>query len=151
VSKRRHTPAGKACTDLILETFRLNGRLLSAGDALTREEGLTSARWQVLGAIAHAETPPSVAQIARSMGLRRQGIQRVVDLLEADGLLTFADNPQHARAKLVTMSAKGRAAYGKTAELQVEWVNELSAGLGAAELAEAVRVMRKLRHRLSES
>ena len=36
-------------TDLILETFRLNGQLLAAGDALVSDVGLTSARWQVLG------------------------------------------------------------------------------------------------------
>ncbi|MDH3233798.1 MAG: MarR family transcriptional regulator, partial [Alphaproteobacteria bacterium] len=41
----------EAVTALILETFRLNGRLLAAGDRLVGDLGLTSARWQVLGAI----------------------------------------------------------------------------------------------------
>jgi hypothetical protein len=38
-------------TDLILETFRLNGELLTAGDRLVADLSLTSARWQVLGAV----------------------------------------------------------------------------------------------------
>ena len=46
-----------AVTALILETFRLNGRLLAAGDALVESLDLTSARWQVLGAIATAPIP----------------------------------------------------------------------------------------------
>jgi DNA-binding MarR family transcriptional regulator len=149
VTNARHTAAGKACTELILDTFRLNGRLLVAGDALTRGSGITSARWQILGAIAHAEEPPSVADIARSMGLRRQGIQRVVDVLAAKGLLRFADNPRHARAKLVSMTAKGEALYRKTAERQVQWVNELSAGLSARELDAASAVLKELHQRLS--
>jgi DNA-binding MarR family transcriptional regulator len=147
--KTRHTAAGKACTELILETFRLNGRLLLAGDALTREMGLTSARWQVLGAIDNAHASLSVAQIARNMGLRRQGIQRVVDLLRAKGLVAFTENPRHLRAKLVSMTAKGKTIYHKTGALQAAWVNELSAGMNPAQLASAATVLRMLQRRLS--
>ena len=53
--------ADVALTELILETFRLNGRLLAAGDALVRDLGLTSARWQILGAIALSPVPLPVA------------------------------------------------------------------------------------------
>ena len=42
----------RALTGLVIEVFRLNGDLLAAGDALVGDLGLTSARWQVLGAIA---------------------------------------------------------------------------------------------------
>jgi hypothetical protein len=52
MARPRHRPAGKAATALILEVFRFNGRLLAAGDKLVANLGLTSARWQVLGAIA---------------------------------------------------------------------------------------------------
>src|SRR5205814_345438 len=59
--------AGGLVTELILEVFRLNGRLLAAGDRLVADLGLTSARWQVLGAIALASSPMPVAWIARNM------------------------------------------------------------------------------------
>jgi hypothetical protein len=39
-------------SELALEIFRLNGELLADGDALVADLGLTSARWQVLGAVA---------------------------------------------------------------------------------------------------
>ena len=61
-------------TDLILDLFRLNGRLLAAGDRLVAGLGLTSARWQVLGAIALADRPQPVAWLARDMGVYRQGV-----------------------------------------------------------------------------
>src|SRR4029077_9673093 len=61
--------AQNTITDFVLETFRLNGRLLASGDALVADLGLTSARWQVIGAVALSPVPLSVAQIARNMGL----------------------------------------------------------------------------------
>jgi len=54
-------------TDLVLEVFRLNGRLIMAGDALVARIGLTSARWQVLGAIALDTGPAPVVRIADAM------------------------------------------------------------------------------------
>ena len=98
-------------TDLVLETFRLNGRLLASGDALVADLGLTSARWQVIGAIALSPVPLSVAQIARNMGLTRQAVQRLANEMAADGLLRFAPNPHHQRAKLVVLTAAGKSAF----------------------------------------
>ena len=63
------TPVGECLTELVLETFRLNGAILVAGNRMTKPHGLTSARWQVMGAIDIAGTPLTVAQIARRMGL----------------------------------------------------------------------------------
>jgi hypothetical protein len=62
-------------SDLIIEIFRINGRLLAAGDRLVADLGLTSARWQVIGAIAIAGQPQTVPAIARTMGLTRQAVQ----------------------------------------------------------------------------
>ena len=57
----QRTPAGDALTNLMLDLFRLNSLLLTAGDRLVARLGLTSARWQILGAIVDAERPQPVA------------------------------------------------------------------------------------------
>ena len=137
-----------AVTALILETFRLNGRLLAAGDALVSGLGLTSARWQVLGAVAVAPVPLSVAQIARSMGLTRQAVQRLANEMEADGLLRFALNPNHQRAKLVVMTPRGQAAYGAAMKRQAPWAQALTQGLTAQQIAGATATLKRLRQRL---
>ena len=49
------TSSGDALTDLILTMFRVNNLTLTWGDRLVAPFGLTSARWQVLGAIVFAE------------------------------------------------------------------------------------------------
>lgn len=146
--KREWTDAGEAVTALILEVFRLNGRLLVAGDRLVAELGLTSARWQILGAIAYAERPEPVAWHARTMGLHRQGIQRIVNDLESEGVVEFLPNPHHKRAHLVVMTSKGVKLFEAALGLQVPWVNNLSRDLKFKDIATAQRVMEKLKTRL---
>ena len=142
----RHSKAAKAFTDLIIETFQFNCRLLAAGDRLTKPVGLTGSRWQVLGAIEAQSL--SVAQIARSMGLARQNVQRIADALEKEGIVEYAPNPDHKRAKLVCLTRRGRRAMKKLGEIQVLWANEVASCSNANEIRAATDVLRKLRLRL---
>ncbi len=68
--------------------------------------GQTSARWQVMGVVDHESL--TVAAVARQMGLRRQSVQRTADLLVADGIAEYVDNPADKRARLLTLTATGR-------------------------------------------
>ena len=145
---KRHTPAGQALTGLILSIFRLNGRLLVAGDRLVAGLDLTSARWQVLGAIALAERPQPVAWLARNMGLNRQGVQRIVNDMRDDGLLEIEPNPHHRRAHLVVLTKRGKQAFEAATRLQVPWVNGLAEGVGLKDLAITQRVVAELCERL---
>lgn len=148
MSKTKRTPAGEALTGLILDLFRANSLLLTAGDRLVTSLGLTSARWQILGAIADAERPEPVAWLARNLGANRQNVQRIVNDLERDGLVVFEVNPHHRRAQLVVLTEKGRQIYDAAGRLQVPWVNGLSDGLSVKEVEIAHRVLNALRDRL---
>src|SRR5262245_19668699 len=143
--------AADTLTALILETFRLNGRLLAAGDDLVRGLDLTSARWQVLGAIAASPLPLSVAQIGRAMGLTRQAVQRLANEMEREGLVRFDANPNHRRAKLVTMTARGKAAYGAAMKRQAPWAEALAQGLDPQQIEGATAVLKRLRQRLERN
>ncbi|MGB8278308.1 MAG: MarR family transcriptional regulator [Methylovirgula sp.] len=137
-----------ALTELILETFRFNGQLLSAGDALVADLGLTSARWQVIGAVALSPVPLPVAHIARNMGLTRQAVQRLVNELARAGMLRFAANPHHQRAKLVLLTPRGVAAYEAAMKRQIPWAKSLAQRLSIQEIDQATATLRSLRHRL---
>ncbi len=139
-----------AVTELILETFRLNGRLLAAGDALVRDLGLTSARWQVLGAVAMSPVPLPVAHIARNMGLSRQNVQRIANELEAQGILRFEPNPHHQRAKLVVLTERGRSLFEAASARQRPWSSALADGLSAKNIEAATKLLRTLRKRLED-
>jgi DNA-binding MarR family transcriptional regulator len=144
----RRTPEGETATEVILSTFRANGLLLAAGDVLAGGEGLTSARWQVVGAIILAERPLTVPQIARRMGLTRQSVHATVTYLVRDGLLELAPNADHRRSRLVCLTEAGRAKYAALDERQAAWVNELADGLGRANLETAAQVLDEFCRRL---
>lgn len=144
----KRTPAGTAVSELILAIFRLNGRLLVAGDRLVASLGLTSARWQVLGAIALSPLPEPVARLARNMGLNRQGVQRIVGELVSEGFVELKENPHHRSAKLVVMTAKGTQKYDAALRMQAPWVNMLGEGFDPKSIEEAEKLLERLRQRL---
>ena len=142
------TPKGKAATDVVLHTFRANGLFLAAGDLLAADEGLTAARWQVLGAVVVAGRPLTVPQIARRMGLTRQAVQASVNRLLGEGLVEAGENPDHRRSPLIRMTEVGSRKYAAIQKRQAAWINELAAGLKRSELATAARVLQELSNRL---
>lgn len=134
---------GNALSVLIVQIMQLNGLLLAAGDALAAPAGQTSARWQILAAVEGA--PRSVADIARLMNLARQSVQRIADLLVEDGLASYEDNPAHARAKLLCLSASGRRTLAQIQGAQRRWANDLAAPLDPARLAAASGLLEQLK------
>ncbi|MFM9594626.1 MarR family winged helix-turn-helix transcriptional regulator [Streptomyces scabiei] len=122
--------------------FRLNGQFLSVADELTRPAGLTAAWWQVLGAVLPEPLP--VAGVARAMGVTRQGVQRVADLLVGRGLAEYVPNPAHRRAKLLAPTPAGRAAIDRVEPGHAALAARLARELGEEEFAETVRVIEQL-------
>lgn len=148
MQKTKRTPAGDALTGVMLDLFRLNSLLLTAGDRLVAQLGLTSARWQILGAIVTDEHPQPVAWLARNLGANRQNVQRIINDLHREGLVTFETNPHHRRAQLVVLTHKGRQTFEAAMGLQVPWVNKLSEGLVVKDIETVGRVMTALRKKL---
>ncbi|WP_372023042.1 MarR family winged helix-turn-helix transcriptional regulator (plasmid) [Tistrella mobilis] len=137
-----------ALTDLILTLFRVNNLTLAWGDRLVAPLGLTSARWQILGAIVYADRPQPVAWLARDLGANRQNVQRIVNDLAKEGIVAFAPNPHHKRAQLVVLTPRGRAVYDEALRLYDPQIDALAEGLSLDELRTAYRVMTALRNRL---
>jgi DNA-binding MarR family transcriptional regulator len=148
--KTARTLAGECLTSVILDFFRLNSGLLTSGDRLVAGLGLTSARWQILGAISKAERSQPVAWLARDLGSNRQNVQRIVNDLAEDGLVRFEANPHHRRAQLVVLTDKGTRALDAAMSLQAPWVNRLSDGLTVDEIKAAHRVIMRLLRNLDE-
>jgi DNA-binding MarR family transcriptional regulator len=136
------TEAGDALTDVIVTTFRLNGRLMDIARRLARAGGLTATDWQVLGGV--LDEPHSVAEIGRLMGMTRQGVQRVADQLVDRGLAEYRPNPAHRRAKLLACTQAGYWAIRQIALVQRPWADQIGAKIGAAELQETLATTRRI-------
>jgi len=150
MAKAKRTPSGEAMSSLMLELFRLNSRLLTAGDRLVAPLGLTSARWQILGTIFKGEHPQPVAWLARNLGANRQNVQRIVNDLEKEELVAFEANPHHRRAQLVVLTDKGRQVYADAMALQAPWINSLSDGIAVGDLKTMQTIMASLRQKLEQ-
>jgi DNA-binding MarR family transcriptional regulator len=146
--KTKRTATAEALTNLFLDLFRVTSLLLTAGDRLVAPLRLTSARWQILGAITYAERPQPVAWLARDLGANRQNVLRIVNDLHKEGLVTFEVNPHHRRAQLVVLTDKGRRTFEAAMELQAPWVNDLSNGLPVKDIETVHRLITALRKKL---
>jgi len=127
---------------LTVLVFRLNGMLTAAGDALAQPHGQTTARWRVLAAVEH--TPMTVAQIARAWSLARQSVQRVADLLERDGLVSYEANPAHRRASLLRLTPEGRSTLRRIQAAQREWADAVGREIGIDDLTTANRILARV-------
>jgi DNA-binding MarR family transcriptional regulator len=125
-----------------LTAFRLNGQFLELAEHLSRPAGITAAWWQVLGAV--IETPLSVSDIGRAMGISRQAVQRTADVLVAKGLAEYHDNPAHRRAKLVALTEAGRAAIHAISPHHARHAALLVEAMGAEDLAATIAAMTRL-------
>jgi DNA-binding MarR family transcriptional regulator len=126
-----------------LGVFRLNGQFLAVAEELAKPAGLTAAWWQVLGAVLGEPLP--VSGIARAMGITRQSVQRIADLLVDKGLAEYRPNPAHRRAKLLAPTEQGRAAIARIGPGHAAFADRLAQAYGdEAELSDAVRVLERL-------
>jgi DNA-binding MarR family transcriptional regulator len=134
--------AGDLLTELIIATFRLNALLLEHAQGLAAAGGLTAAWWQVLGGV--VEQPRSVADIGRRMGMSRQGVQRVADVLVERGLAEYRPNPTHRRAKLLACTEAGYWASRQIALVQRPWADHIGPEIGAHRLQDSLVTTREL-------
>jgi DNA-binding MarR family transcriptional regulator len=142
----KRTSAAEAFSALAIQVLTLSAALQAAGDELARPSGQTSARWQVLAAV--EDRPASVATVARLLRLTRQSVQRIADLLVADGLAGYQPNPAHARAKLLTLTPDGLAVLREIQVAQARWANRVAEGLDPRRLGEADEVLAEVQRRL---
>ena len=135
-------------TDVFLAVFRVNGRLLQKGDELVAPVNLTSARWQMLGAIAMSGEPLAAPQIGAAMGVSRQGAQKQLNLLMAEKLVRALPNPRSQRSPLYELTTAGAHVYQRAVQLNVVWTERLAQGIGPARLKGALELLEDIYQRL---
>jgi DNA-binding MarR family transcriptional regulator len=142
-------PKEKLLADVMVLVFRLNGRLLERGDRLVEGLNLTSARWQVLGALSLAGQPLTAPQIADAMGITRQGAQKQLNLLTDEGLLERRPNPSHERSPIYVLTDAGARAFAEADRLCDLWAADLGQVFSEEALHTTETVLAELLARLN--
>src|SRR6185503_11394137 len=93
---------------IVADIYELAGRFRANGEAIASAIGQTQARWQVMSAA--SADPKTVPQIARRLGVTRQNVQRIADLLVAENWASFETNPDHRGSPYLVLNRRGQAA-----------------------------------------
>src|SRR5262245_66562594 len=99
-----------------------------AADVGLRPFDLTEATWLPLVHIARAPAPPRQKDLAASMSLDGSSVVRLLDNLEAAGLIRRKEG-EDRRAKIITLTPRGKAIADK-----VETVDRKSTRLNSSHL-----------------
>lgn len=146
MENKYNTAAGARFAELTDELFRLRGRLMTATRDFSAERGLQSqSQSLILSAVVRALEPPTVARIARSLGLTRQSVQRSANELVQSGYLQFEDNPHHKRARQLVATRAGLDIYGHSTNARGQWADEVGSAIGEDELVQASATLHRIR------
>jgi len=117
---------------LVADIYECAGALRRLGDQIAGTVNQSQARWQLLSVLSDGDWTASTA--ARRLGLSRQAIQRVADLLVAEHLVRSDDNPNDRRAPLLHLTSKGRTALRSITEASHTWHEAAVRSLSLAQI-----------------
>jgi len=139
------SPHGKAILDLVLEILKTAPKLQIKGDKLTQDTGLTSSRWWCLVHISESDGELTVADVARRMNLQRQTVQRFAEALVENDMIRYNDNPDHKRARLLSITTKGKSALATVEERELAWAENTLDAIGTDDIQTAIHTLTTLR------
>ncbi|MEO9131978.1 MAG: MarR family transcriptional regulator [Sphingomonas sp.] len=101
--------------------FRLTRRLILVSrwwttlidEAIKRETGQSRARWQTLFVIAFSGESTTTMMLSERLGVQWPSLVRMLNQLEADGLITRDENPDDRRSRLISLTSEGRQVIRK--------------------------------------
>ena len=101
----------RARTTYLIKLLEIETRLMM--DSILRIHGFTTTQYTLMSIIENARTPHSSAALARRLRITPQSANETVASLYAKKFVLKKPDPDVPRAKLITLSAKGRAALSE--------------------------------------
>src|SRR6218665_2830909 len=102
--------------------------------------GLSQARWLVLLHLALLEEVPTQRELAKSVGVEGPTLARLLDGLEAQGLVQRQAVPEDRRAKKVVLSPEARPLIEKIESIAQGLRMELFQGISEADIQRCQQV-----------
>src|ERR1700743_2727666 len=133
---------------IVADISELPGHCRDNGDEIAGTVGQTQARWQVMSTA--SDTPKTVPQIARRLGVSRQNVQRIADLLVAENWASFEANPDHRGSPYLVLNRRGRDALDRLTRTAAGYHARLARKLSAADIQSIHRGLRRLLNAMDE-
>ncbi|MFJ5800045.1 MarR family winged helix-turn-helix transcriptional regulator [Streptomyces decoyicus] len=137
------TPAEDLLYGVIRRLWPLHRTVVRAVEHELAGTGMTAGEHALLDVL-RSEGPQTVPQLARTMGLDRQPVQRWVNHAAELGLVVTAPNPAHRRSSLIRLTTEGTAAIGGIQAFEASELRQRLADLPAGDVRTALHVLDRL-------
>jgi DNA-binding MarR family transcriptional regulator len=127
---------------LVADLFEAAGAVRLVGEVLAGTAGQTQARWQVLSAVSEGDR--TIATAARRLGITRQSVRRVADLLVDEGLARYDPNPRHKGSPLIRLTEQGSAALAAITDASLDWRAAVAKAMTDEDIATTRATLRTL-------
>lgn len=102
----------------LIETLVRTGKILETRlDEALEPTGLTASQWGVLRALAEADAPLPLGEIAAKLACVKSNATQLADRLEAQHLVERVANPLDRRSTQAALTGAGRAKYEEGARI----------------------------------
>jgi MarR family transcriptional regulator for hemolysin len=122
-----------------------------AVDLHLRQFGLTEATWLPLIHLARAPEPMRQKDLAASLVLDGSSVVRLLDQLEAAGLIERREEAGDRRAKIINITSRGRAIVDRVEAASRDVRAATLEGLSDADIESATRVLDLVRQNLAKA
>ncbi len=113
-------------------------------DERLKPAGLTVARWETLLQISRSAQPPTQRELAGQLKIEGSTLVRILDSLEARGLIERQPLSDDRRAKALALTVEAGAMIEATARIVDQLRHEVLAGFSPDHLATAADVLRRI-------
>lgn len=127
---------------IVADVFELAGLFRGHGEAIAQTVGQTQARWQVMSAA--SGTRLTVPQIARRLGVTRQNVQRIADLLVRENWAGFEPNPDHRASPHLVLNKRGQTVLAQLSKAAGGGHAKLARRLAGTDIGAIHRGLRRL-------
>ena len=140
------TGLGALLTRVKVEMLAAIDRELAADKRLAPLE-LSAAQWAIIANLAGPEGPKSAADLCKGISYDAGAMTRMLDRLEAKGLIRRSRSAQDRRLMNLELTEEGRAAYPRMREVSLTVANRFLHGFSKSE----ARALEGFLHRMLEN
>src|SRR5438270_5570453 len=130
--------------DLIAGVIQLANLLTRRLAPIFAKARITPQQWAILSVLSRADTPMSLASLARTMMVSKQNMTGMMTRLEQLGFAERADDPKDLRSSRVVLTRRGRATIEKLRPVYEQWRDAVGRDLSERDLATAAKSIETL-------
>ena len=134
--------------DLVTGVIQLANLLMRHLAPVFEKANVTPQQWAIIATLSSAESPLTLAGLARTMLVSKQNMTGMVARLEELGLVERQADPNDLRSFRLLLTRRGRAAVEKLRPAYEAWQRELGSEVAERDLATVTRTVERLIARL---